>query len=63
MVVDGIAHGEVQCCAFCQGSVAQEVTVIFGAIEAYFAYIAVQPTLGFLLSAGPLIPVMPGISR
>ena len=43
MVVDGITHGEVQCCAFCQGSVAQEVTVIFGAIEAYFAYIAVQP--------------------
>ena len=43
MVVDGITQGEVQCCAFCQGSVAQEVTVIFGAIEAYFAYIAVQP--------------------
>ena len=43
MVVDVITHGEVQCCAFCQGSVAQEVTVIFGAIEAYFAYIAVQP--------------------
>ena len=43
MVVDGITHGEVQCCAFCQGSVAQEVTVIFGDIEAYFAYIVVQP--------------------
>lgn len=43
MVVDGITHGEVQCCAFCQGAVAQEVTVIFVAVEAYFAYIAVQP--------------------
>lgn len=43
MVVDGITQGEVQCCAFCQGNVAQEVTVIFGAVEAYFAYIAVQP--------------------
>ena len=43
MVVDGITQGEVQCCAFCQGAVAQEVTVIFGAVEAYFAYIAVQP--------------------
>lgn len=39
MVVDGITHGEVQCCAFCQDTVAQEVTVIFGAVEAYFAYI------------------------
>ena len=28
MVVDGITQGEVQCCAFCQGTVAQEV--IFG---------------------------------
>ena len=43
MVVDGITHGEVQCCAICQGTVPQEVTVIFGAVEAYFAYIAVQP--------------------
>ena len=43
MVADGITHGEVQSCAFCQGAVAQEVTVIFVAIEAYFAYIAVQP--------------------
>ena len=43
MVADGITQGEVQCCAFCQGNVAQEVTVIFGAVEAYFAYIAVQP--------------------
>ena len=43
MVADGITQGEVQCCAFCQGAVAQEVTVIFGAVEAYFAYIAVQP--------------------
>ena len=39
MVVDVITHGEVQCCAFCQGTVAQEVTVIIGAVEAYFAYI------------------------
>ena len=43
MVVDGITQSEVQCCAICQGTVAQEVTVIFGAVEAYFAYIAVQP--------------------
>lgn len=43
MVVDGITHGEVQCCAICQGTVPQEVDVIFGAVEAYFAYIAVQP--------------------
>ena len=41
--MDGMTQGEVQCCAFCQGNVAQEVTVIFGAFEAYFAYIAVQP--------------------
>ena len=40
MVVDVITHGEVQCCAFCQGSVAQEVTVIFGAIEAYFGSVS-----------------------
>ena len=25
MVVDGITQGEVQCCAFCQGTVAQEL--------------------------------------
>lgn len=25
MVVDGITHGEVKCCAFCQGTVAQEL--------------------------------------
>ena len=43
MVVYGITQSEVQCCAICQGTVAQEVTVIFGAVEAYFAYIAVQP--------------------
>lgn len=67
MVVDVITHGEVQCCAFCQGSVAQEVTVIFGAVEAYFAYIAVQPFtfLAAFLAAFPaaISAAIPAILR
>ena len=55
MVVDGITQSEVQCCAICQGTVAQEVTVIFGAVEAYFAYMAVQP-FTFLAAFPAAIP-------
>ena len=63
MVVDGLTHGEVQCCAICQGTVPQEVTVIFGVVDHIRIPQTEQKTLGILLSAGPLIPVMPGISR
>ena len=57
MVVDVITHGEVQCCVFCQDTVAHEVTVIFGAVEAYFAYIAVQP-FTFLTAIPAAIPAI-----
>ena len=67
MVVDGITHGEVQCCVFCQDTVAHEVTVIFGAVEAYFAYIAVQPFtfLAAFLAAFPaaISAAIPAILR
>ena len=63
MVVDGITHGEVQCCAFCQGAVAQEITVIFVAVEAYFAYIAVQPFTFLAAFPAAISAAIPAILR
>ena len=63
MVVDGITQSEVQCCAICQGTVAQEVTVIFGAVEAYFAYIAVQPFTFLAAFPAAISAAIPAILR
>ena len=63
MLVDGITHGEVQCCVFSQDTVAHEVTVIFGAVEAYFAYIAVQPFTFLAAFPAAISAAIPAILR
>ena len=56
MVVDGITHGEVQCCAFCQGTVAQEL--VAHGFEPYYYNSKKRGEIDFVIEqGGKVLPI------
>ena len=56
MVVDGITHGEVQCCAFCHGTVAQEL--VAHGFEPYYYNSKKRGEIDFVIeNNGKVLPI------
>ena len=56
MVVDGITQGEVQCCAFCQGTVAQEL--VAHGFEPYYYNSKKRGEIDFVIeNNGKVLPI------
>ena len=56
MVVDGITRGEVQCCAFCQGTVAREL--VAHGFEPYYYNSKKRGEIDFVIEqGGKVLPI------